>query len=426
MTTRWEVEEALATANMEPTGRHIMLRLLTRTVAATAEIPVQHAPTFDDLAGATGYSRSAIAEWMKALATSGWARRSTSVPNIKSGYLLGVGEQDVALPKRASRARKDPASSSPLSGPGIDGASRNPSPLTDDNRVYEGEVVRSADHPIPASGPLSGLPLVRSADQTGPLSGLPAEASPISSSLTFTNPDPVETAPLVPVQRPTDALIEWSVAHSKSLVQPLTATNPPRTTGQAALFAASNVKISDREQVILDALRADDWPEATPADAKAVDKMVRRAHPGKSIGYLRGIATGSGFTSFYLKVREERAKTVDEQIKALERTKPACAHGTLAGNELHPTHGIMLCPQCRAGKPAEPDGPTTHPVVAAALDAYSADYTGYLSVMDRILLAQEATALHTAGATPEQLTALAHSAARTGVGLFAAATREDH
>ncbi|MET8278240.1 hypothetical protein [Micromonospora sp. NPDC005174] len=220
-------------------------------------------------------------------------------------------------------------------------------------------------------------------------------------------------------------MLDWATTNDPSRSRP-PAINPPRTGPQRALFAKTDVKITDRERIILDALHSDDWPEATPADAKAVDKMVRQVHPSKGIGYLRGIATGSGFTGFYLKVREQRAKVVDEQIKRLERTKPACAHGTLAGTELHPTHGIMLCPQCRAGIPAEPDGPTTHPAVAAALNAYSSDYTGYLTVMDRIRLAQEAEALHTAGATPEQLTTLAHSAARTGVGLFAAATREDH
>ncbi|MEV1315339.1 helix-turn-helix domain-containing protein [Micromonospora arborensis] len=310
---------------------------------------------------------------------------------------------------------------SPDDGPAIDPGSPDKSPVIAEERADGGPVFPEQS---PDGGPaFSGKArtVVRESPDGGPPLTViePSKFNPQGAT-------PAAGDSLIPSQRSTDAVLDWAVTHDAAVKQPLTPTNPPRTTGQAALFAASNVKISDREQIILDALRSDDYPEATPADAKAVDKMVRRAHPGKGIGYLRGIATGSGFTSFYLKVREERAKKVDDQIKALERTKPACAHGTLAGNELHPTHGTMLCPQCRAGIPAEPDEPTTHPVVAAALDAYSADHTGYLSVMDRILLAQEAAALHAAGATSEQLTALAHSAARTGVGLFAAATRKDH
>ncbi|WP_313886958.1 helix-turn-helix domain-containing protein [Salinispora arenicola] len=202
-------------------------------------------------------------------------------------------------------------------------------------------------------------------------------------------------------------------------------TNPLHIGRQKPLIAKSNVKISDREQIILDWLRENDYPDATHADAKAIDKMTRNMWPGKNIGYLRGVAANSGFDNQYRKVREERAEKVADQIRHLENTRPACAHGTLAGNELHPTHGTMLCPQCRAGIPAKPDQPTTPPPVTAALDAYRRAYDGYLTTHDLISITQQITALHAAGATGQQLVAVATTAAKTGDGILAAAARKD-
>ncbi|NIL65034.1 hypothetical protein HCB39_30000 [Salinispora arenicola] len=60
-------------------------------------------------------------------------------------------------------------------------------------------------------------------------------------------------------------------------------TNPLLIGDRSPLIAKSNVKISDREQIILDWLRENDYPDATHADAKAIDKMTRNMWPGKNI-----------------------------------------------------------------------------------------------------------------------------------------------
>lgn len=240
----------------------------------------------------------------------------------------------------------------------------------------------------------------------------------------------VDTSTLNPqpsTRTPADSTIvkpRW-IAADIPPAQKLIPHNPPHAGRQGGLFATTNVKISDREQVILDWLRANGYLEATHGDAKAVDNLARKVFSGKGVGYLRGVACGTGFGNLYEQMRQERAKAVEEKIRQLERSEPACAHGTLAGNAMHPTHGTMLCPQCRAGIPAVADEPTTAPAVSAALDAYRRDFTGALTTVDLISLTQQAAALHAQGATEHQLTVLASSAARTGVGLLTAATRKD-
>jgi hypothetical protein len=238
------------------------------------------------------------------------------------------------------------------------------------------------------------------------------------------NPQPAPVA--VPAQRtPTVVTPGWLKNDTPETTKTLIPQNAPHTGRQSGLFTTTNLKLSDREQVILDWLRSNDYIDATADDAKAVDKLTRKAYPGKNIGYLRGIASNTGFGNLFEQMRRDRASIVDEQIKKLEQTEPSCAHGTLAGNALHPTHGTMLCAQCRAGIPAVDDSPSTEPAVAAALDAYRSAYGQPLTTVELISLTQQATAFHAEGATPEQLVTLASSAARTGVGLLAAATRKD-
>lgn len=236
------------------------------------------------------------------------------------------------------------------------------------------------------------------------------------------NPQP---STLIPTQRDSSIVKPHWLAADTPPAKKLIPHNPPHTGRQGGLFATANVKITDREQVILDWLRTNGYLDATDDDAKAVDKLARKVFSGKGVGYLRGVASGTGFGGLYEQMRQERAKAVEEKIRHLERTESACEHGTLAGNAMHPTHGIMLCPQCRAGIPAVADEPTTAPAVSAALDAYRRDFTGTLTTVDLISLTQQAAALHAQGATEHQLTVLASSAARTGVGLLTAATRKD-
>lgn len=298
---------------------------------------------------------------------------------------------------------------SPDEGPAIDEESPDEGPAFDPPAPEES----------PDGGPgisEKGRTVVRESPDGGP-------ALTVIEPSNFNPQTPTTANPPIPKPRTTDDVIAWSVANNPSPAR--TATNPPHVGRQKPLFAKTDVKISDREQVILDWLRENDYPEATPADAKAVDKKARKMWPGKNVGYLRGVAANSGFENLYRKVREERAEKVADQIRHLEATKPACAHGTPAGNEPHPTHGTMLCPQCRAGIPPKPDEPTTPAPVAAAIDAFRREYGGYLATYDLIIVTQQIAALHAAGATEQQLVTVAATAAKTGAGVLAAAARKD-
>lgn len=110
MATRWEVEEAVLASSIEPTGRHILLTLLSRTNASTAEIPARHAPSFSDLESLTGYSRSTLIEWMKALGETHWFTRPILDGEAKPGMRLDVGDPAAARPKRSRTSKPvDPA-----------------------------------------------------------------------------------------------------------------------------------------------------------------------------------------------------------------------------------------------------------------------------------------------------------------------------
>lgn len=95
----------MLTSSIEPTGRHILLTLLSFSDAATAEIPPAHVPSFTDLERATGYSRSTLIEWMKALGEALWFSRFTAEGEHKQSIRLTEGRADATRPKR-SRAAK--------------------------------------------------------------------------------------------------------------------------------------------------------------------------------------------------------------------------------------------------------------------------------------------------------------------------------
>lgn len=419
MTTRWEVEAALETVDMEPTGRHIMLRLLTRCVAATAEIPVQHAPTFTELAAATGYSRSAVAEWMKALAASGWARRTTAVANVKSGYQLAIGEPSVVLPKRESRKPRT-TSGGPPSGPGVN----TPSPSGGDSkRPIPAKVVRSADQfpahfgPLSgphssASGPLSGLPLVRSADHFGPLSGPPDGASPITGFKTFTNTD----HPPHPDKPTRSGGQQAAVKHTPTKAPPSHSATPQQTaTGRQQKFRFPRTETLPRAtEIILNSLKPEN-PGVSVDDANAVHRAVCAEYgPKVNLGYLTTMAANHSFSRFLDAIRRDRAEHVEAQIRAMQQAHPDCEHRTAAGNQPHPTTGALLCPWCRCGTrpPIDVQQERTHPAVAAAVTIYRQS-TPRVGVAELLRFTQQATVLHRRGLTADQLAAHAQQAAHT-------------
>ncbi|MFB6392605.1 hypothetical protein AAFH96_05735 [Polymorphospora sp. 2-325] len=207
---------------------------------------------------------------------------------------------------------------------------------------------------------------------------------------------------------------------------PTAAAQPGR---QGGLFSTRLVKLSEREEIALAWLRGrpDEYPNATEADARAVAKLFQQQYPGKPLGYMRAVAErdGGGFGHFIQRVRDQRSKDVEKQIKELEKVEPACEHGTLAGRAPHPTHGTPLCAACRRGLPATTAEATTHPVVAAVLRVYGAVYNDThrlkLIAPELVEAAQEIEALHAAGATTDQLTELAHAAGTRGITLVEAA-----
>lgn len=77
MVDRWAVERAVRDADccLSPSGRHLILTLLTWTDTATAVIPPQFSPSLTDLERATGLARSTIGVWLNRLEKLGWVVR---------------------------------------------------------------------------------------------------------------------------------------------------------------------------------------------------------------------------------------------------------------------------------------------------------------------------------------------------------------
>lgn len=437
MTTRWQVEKAVLASKLEPQPRLIVLALCVKAVAATAVIPEEHTPSLVEIADITGLAKSTVSEWMKPLDAAGWVIREQPTGDSKTtriSYALGVGESSVARPKRASRAKKKAAEGS-LSGPSDGVSEDNEKPQSDTESAANGPLSESSDGPPSEpersaeryeDGPPSGTSTVRSANDSGPLSG----PSP-SYDLSKTKTDQAERpeSPHVPAQRTSPPVrprwLEGNLQTSPTVVgENRTGNSSSRRSG---LFPLADIKLTEREQIIFDWLRWNDYPEATQQDAREIDKILRREFAGKGPAYLRGMAKpeGSGFGGWYQQIRRDRAEVVNEQIRAMEVTEPPCEHGSLAGRSLHPTHGTFLCAACRAGAPVRDDGPVTHPDVVAALDAYHAVRGGPIDAANLINLTQQTEALRAAGVTGDQLTTLAQVAAAAGVGLIAAAARKD-
>ncbi|MCX5066614.1 hypothetical protein OOJ91_12070 [Micromonospora lupini] len=258
-------------------------------------------------------------------------------------------------------------------------------------------------------------------DGTGGMANESAPARTATPNPQPTTHNPADAAPASPpAAEPTTITPGWLTTHIKPTAR------PGDTGTQAGLFSTRTVKLTERQQIIYDWSRAD-YPETTEDDARAVERLVRLDYPGKPVGYIRAIAgpEGSGFGAWYERMRKERGEATERAIREMEKTEPACEHGTLAGRALHPTHHTLICPQCRSGAPARVNDATTHPDVIAALAAYQAASHGLpLPTTTLIALTQQAEALRRAGVPAEQLTALARAAAAAGTGLLTAARKD--
>ena len=122
---------------------------------------------------------------------------------------------------------------------------------------------------------------------------------------------------------------------------------------------------------------------------------------------------------------EQRRKDVEAAIRALERRHPPCEHGRAAGRAPHPSNGKPLCPFCRTGaKPVEKQGPTTHPDIMAALDAYKTTYGRGLRAYWLVQITQQIAALHARGVNRAQLVDLATRAGKAHTGLIMVITSQ--
>jgi hypothetical protein len=193
MTSRWEVEKAVKASGMEPTGRHIMLTLLSEANASTAEIPPSHAPSYTDLEKMTGLSRSALIEWMTALTNAGWVSRKQIEGEPKTAVALSVGESKATRPprRRASKPATTPHFPTPRKPTSIDAAYRQ-AVQGETNAIPPGGTNHTAERydTVPPGGTVNQGHLIKNS---------PTESSTTNSTLT--PPLFAEDAPPAPKKR---------------------------------------------------------------------------------------------------------------------------------------------------------------------------------------------------------------------------------
>lgn len=429
MVTRWEVQDAVWASGIEPAGKFILVAILSRATGDSLVVEGRYAPTFDELASMTGYSRSTISDWMKALAAAGWYGRDGGATRSAGGYVLAIGASEVRLPKRVRRPKGDGIS--PVTGPkpeALDAVAIAP---------IDAPTVRQPDQKAPQSateadpiGPVTGPDKSGSQTKASPVAGPKPEAPirnlPTGDAVPPSSPSSPSPG-VAPVNDEHPSTATWVAAdrQSKATVTP---TNRAQKSRQAPLISAKGLKLTEAQEIIQGWGRLNNYADATDNDIRAVHRLVQTAFPGKaSVPYLRGIAKpeGSGFGAFFEQVRKERAQQAEAEIRALELAHPECEHGTPAGVQLHPIHGTPLCPMCRRGVPVQEAKAGTHPDIVAAITAYRDAFDGPLMTTEVVMLTQQATAFHAEGATRSQLVALAKCAAERGQTLFVAATRED-
>jgi hypothetical protein len=192
VTTKWEVEKAVLHSKLEPLARLLMLALLAKATVETAVVEPQHTPSLTTLCGMTGMGRSSVTEWLNALETAGWIKRTKPDEHTrdeKTQYTLLIGAPEAHRPTRASRVPKKLRSSA-QGGLLVD--------RTADHKTSESSQ-SGRPHSAPPSEP-SGAhsgPLVgRTADGSRPHSGrATTESSPTGNSH---HQEPSTSAPSVP------------------------------------------------------------------------------------------------------------------------------------------------------------------------------------------------------------------------------------
>lgn len=422
MVTRWEVEDAIEASDIEPTGRHIVLSLLKHSVASTAEIPPKYAPTFTDLERKTGYSRSTLAEWMKALTAAGWVRREDFPGESRPGFALAVGASDAAPPKRVRKA-VGRSSVSPAGTP--TGRTGDSNSQMNADAAFRQPALGDADA-VPAagterSGSRNGAVSAAGTQASAPIRNLPTGDAVPPSSPSSPSPGGAE------VNDEPASVEGWRTSDRKT-TPAVVAQNSPRPARPQPLFPKAALGLPEAVRIVLDSLQSSHGA-VTADDAREVHKAVIARYPSKcNINYLRAMAGNGSFAPFLDEILQrraaERAEQIDKQIRALQETEPECEHEWSAGRAPHPTTGLPLCPWCRTGETPPPpkQRDETHPELAEVLAAYRSHAGARpLSAPELIELASDASALRRAGVPTAQIIATARRAGRAQTSLIAAA-----
>lgn len=204
----------MLSSQLEPTARLLVLALLSKVDNETAVIPPQYSPSLTTIQAMTGLSRSAVAEWLQALESAGWVKRtppSRGSDDRRTQYALAVGAPVAGKKARPSRKQAAAAGVSEARNSRGKRRGRKPRPATagPHDGLDAAKVVRTTDHQAsenaqfgsPHSGPVEeapsphhGLELVRLADHPSPPHGPATTKSSPTESSTYQHP-PASASP---------------------------------------------------------------------------------------------------------------------------------------------------------------------------------------------------------------------------------------
>jgi hypothetical protein len=257
-------------------------------------------------------------------------------------------------------------------------------------------------------------PTTRTPQTTTPAAVAVAEAPPTSHAGT---PEIISSTPLngpsVPAQR-------WAESDRKP-------TTPNAVFGRtAALFPKPKPvaveTLPEAHQVIYAWLQTNGFRSLGIDEVRQIHQQLIIRYGSKlNIGYLRSVVSGDGVRPYATPFKDARNKEISDAVKEIRETFPQCPHDVPAGNQPHPTTGILLCAHCQRGIPAQPVEDATKPEVQAAIDAYRARRGNSIYFAELLNTTQQIEAFLAEGATPEQVIALAEVAGEQRISLIQAA-----
>jgi len=404
MTTRWDVERAVTSSNIDSRGRLIVLALLTKADNTTARTTADHTPSFSTLCAMTGLSKAVMSEWMQALEDGGWVARTNPSSGGKGNrtiYELRPGTDKIERRSRDLRKPRKPPNSSPS------------------EPFEEGQTVRPADGIAAPNSSPSEPQTVRPANPNGSPSER-ATTPPLPTGEGGTkNHHGARGAEKSPKSE--------AVASSKWADSNLKPTTPAAITRTSdALFPKPRRVDVDRltvaHQTIYWWLQANGFANFGADEIQEIHSRLIVAHGTKlNPGYLRAVIGNGGALPLATEIRKARNAPITAAIKEMQATMPQCIHGTPAGNLPHPTTGDLLCLACRRGLPAAEPDDATNPAVQEILNAYRSTRGNDIRIKELIEVTQQIEAFLAEGANPEDLVTLAQAAGANRTSLIQAA-----